>query len=388
MYITYAISKKPKFEQQTLFDSILNNTDYAIELPSNLEYPEYHTVQTKKLVSTEFNRYQASQIKIRLEEIAYKLTPLLNEGIDKHYKSFKIPKHNGKFREIDAPDETLKTILSQLKDICQNILKIHPHNAAFAYIPKRSNKHAIQKHQYNNSKWFLHLDLKDFFSSCNEAFIHQQLQQIFPFSEMYKTPSDTLVMQTIIKGALYKERLPQGTPFSPFLTNIIMIPIDYAIYNLCKQYHKQHFVYTRYADDIDISSEYDFDYKALLAEINQILLRQSPLQINTDKVHYGSSAGRNWHLGLMLNQQNNITVGHKKKKLIKQKLLNYCTNKNNWTLDDIQTFLGELAYFKNIESDYHDYMITEYSTKYNQGLDIIIEMRSTLVELNRTSHAS
>ena len=165
-----------------------------------------------------------------------------------------------------------------------------------------------------------------------------------------------------------------------------MIPIDDALYQLCKQWKKQHFVYTRYADDIDISSRYNFNYQELITVI-KTLLADTPLTINTSKVHYGSTAGRNWHLGLMLNQQNNITVGYKKKRLIKQKLLNFCTNKHNWTLDDVQVFLGELAYFRNIEPEYHDYLLKDYSSRYNNDVYIIVELRSMLVNMIRTMHA-
>jgi hypothetical protein len=185
-------------------------------------------------------------------------------------------------------------------------------------------------------------------------------------------------MNLIVDLALKDGHLPQGTPLSPYLTNIIMIPIDYAIAELCRQRNKQHLVYTRYADDIDISSKYDFDYKELLKEIELILARQSPLKINREKVHYGTTAGRNWHLGLMINQNNKITIGHKRKREIKTSLLNFCKNKTSWTKEDMQSFHGELAYFRSIEPEYHDYLIDLYSTKYNNSVDIIQELRHNI----------
>ena len=376
MYITYKTQNLQKTQQLDLYEAILKGIPF--EMPTDKQsYPSYITVSTEKLVHTPFNEQQASTLKVLLYGLAEKIKPLISE-IDSHYYSFKIPKHNGKFRQIDAPDDTLKLVLTQVKNVLQYNCHIHPHNAAFAYVPQRSNKHAVEKHQKNQSKWFLHIDLKDFFSSCDEAFIHNQLKQIYPFNTMYTNNADITVMQIIVQGALYKNRLPQGTPLSPYLTNIIMVPIDYALHNLCKQWNKQHFVYTRYADDIDISSKYEFDYKALLAEINRILGTQSPLKINYDKVRYGSVNYKNWHLGLMLNQHNQITVGTKKKKLIKAKLHNFCTNKENWSTEDAQTFLSELAYFRNIEPEYHDFLIAEYTTKHNNNLDIIRELQNML----------
>lgn len=46
--------------------------------------------------------------------------------------------------------------------------------------------------------------------------------------------------------------LPQGTPISPMITNIMMIPIDYKLFNSLHD-EESTFVYTRYADDMLIS---------------------------------------------------------------------------------------------------------------------------------------
>ena len=377
MYLTYALTKHTRYIQTSLFDSILDGVAY--KPPTQKSYTEFQTVKADKIKPTEFNKKQISNLKKFLSSFAQAAKPFLEEGVDKHYSSFRIPKATGGFRQIDAPDEPLKRLLSDAKNALQNEIFIRPHNAAFAYVPERCAKNAIEKHQFNQSKWFLHLDLKDFFSNCTEDFIHQQLQKIYPFSEIYKDFSAMKNLQVLISVALYKGRLPQGTPLSPFLTNIIMIPIDYAIYELCKQWKKQHFIYTRYADDIDISSKYDFDYKELIKELNRILALQSPLQINANKIHYGSNAGRNWHLGLMLNQQNEITIGYKRKKEIKAILMNFCTHRESWTLNDIQRVLGELNYFRSIEPDYHDHLIAQYSKKYNGNQDIVLAMRAALV---------
>ena len=381
IYLTFKTLRNNKIKQLDLFTSILN--DLALPEPkTSLPYNEYCTITTSKEKATPFNTAQVTSLHnclkrfINLHQADIK--KMLDSKFAEYYTTFKIPKAKGGFRTIEAPNDELKAMLRELKDLFQDTCFIHPHNAAYAYVPGRCAKNALEKHQYNQSKHYLHIDLKDFFTSCNAAFIHQQLQQIFPFSEIYAKPDGPAIMDTIVQLALYNEHLPQGTPLSPYLTNIIMTPIDYAIYNLCRQRNKQHLVYTRYADDIDISSKYDFDYKELIKEIELILARQSPLKINYEKIHYGTTAGRNWHLGLMINQNNEITIGHKRKREIKTTLLNYCKNKATWSKEDIQSFHGELAYFRNIEPDYHDYLIDLYSTKYNNSKNIIAELRENI----------
>lgn len=380
-YLTYKLQKNKNIKQLDLFNAILNNEQIELET-DNLNYTRYHTVLTEHVVKTEFNTKQAKTLlsglrkNISINNTIYK--ELLEEGLDKHYSTFRIPKASGGFRTIDAPDATLKTILRNFKDFFQTTCQIHPHNAAYAYTPERCAKNALEKHQYNQSMHYLHIDLKDFFTSCTADFIHQQLRKIYPFSELYKTEEGINLITLVIDLSLYKGHLPQGTPLSPYLTNIIMIPIDYALNKLCKQRNKQHLVYTRYADDIDISSKYEFNYEELIKEINLVLAQQSPLQINNKKVHYGTTAGRNWHLGLIINKDNKISIGNKRKRELKSLLLNYCKYKSEWTRADMQQFHGELSYFRSIEPEYHDYLIQQYSEKFNNGYNIITEIRENL----------
>jgi single-stranded DNA-binding protein len=65
----------------------------------------------------------------------------------------------------------------------------------------------------------------------------------------------------------------------------------------------------------------------------------APFSINPEKTRYGSAAERNWNLGLMLNNDNQITIGHKRKKEFKAMLDNYIRNRKSgsgWERHDIQ----------------------------------------------------
>lgn len=377
--------KEPKQEDLlSLYDAIVTNTTEESK-PNLLPYTQFCTLRldgADKIKITPIVEMQRNLILPKLAIFAEQANQFITaeKTTNQFYYDFKIPKASGGLRLINAPTEELKELLRNIKDFLQNTLHIFPHNAAHAYVPKRSAITAIQRHQYNESKWFLKLDLKNFFPSCNEAFIHQQLQKIYPLNLMYTAKSHRTIMDTLIRVACYKYEnnygLPQGTPLSPFLTNLLMIPIDYEIHNLCRQWNKQHFVYTRYADDILISSKYNFDFQALENEIKRIINEYAPFNINSEKTRYGSATGRNWNLGLMLNADNNITIGYKRKRDIKQKLLNFCQHYDKWSLEDIRSFHGELAYFLHIEPEYAQHIINEYSTKYNNGVDILEQMRA------------
>ena len=267
---------------------------------------------------------------------------------DRHelYHSFQIPKRTGGMRQIDAPIDELKVILRMLNDTFNYKLHALPHNAAHAYVGNRSTLTGMQVHQKNKSRWFLKLDIKDFFPSCTTELIHTQLKQLHPFWALYKT--DETLMNKIVDIATLDGKLPQGSPLSPTLTNLMMIPLDHIINVHLQTYQpEQRFVYTRYADDILISSRTSFAWREMQTEIQRLF--DNKFIIKTEKTRYGSSAGRNWNLGLMLNKDNNITIGYKEKERLRAMAHNLTTNPTAWTLEGLQVFQGKLSYVASIE---------------------------------------
>ena len=170
--------------------------------------------------------------------------------------------------------------------------------------------------------------------------------------------------------------LPQGTPISPTLTNMMMIPIDLEISRYARS-HTPHLCYTRYADDLQVSSEYSFDWRQVQTDIIGILQKfNAPFTLKQEKTRYGSSAGRNWNLGLMLNKDNQITVGHQKKKQFKvmvYSLLNDYTKGIVWSVEDIQELQGLISYYKAIEKDAISKIIADYEAKFSLSVEKIIK---------------
>lgn len=284
------------------------------------------------------------------------------------YETFYIPKHSGGMREINAPKPELKNLMREIKSIFETTFKVLYHNTAYAYCKGRSCKDALIVHQKNESRWFLKMDLKDFFTNCDATFIHKQLQQLYPFTILYRTPGYRVYMEELVQLCILHGGLPQGTPLSPMLTNLIMIPLDFKINAKLFNYEKSHYVYTRYADDLLISNEYSFEYLRIVGEIRNIFAEEAvPFRINDLKTRYGSSAGRNWNLGLMLNKDNKITIGHKRKERLRAGVNNFLrdfTAGNFWSTIDLQRLLGNLSYLESVEPDYCQYILTEACNKY------------------------
>ena len=273
------------------------------------------------------------------------------------------------YRRIDAPKEELKAALYHLKAIFEDVFGALYHTSAFAYIKKRSTLDAIKRHQSNNSRWFAKYDLSNFFGSTTVEFIMNMFSTIFPFSEVVKYTDGKAELEKALSLCVLRGVLPQGTPISPIITNIMMIPIDHKLSNTLRDYKNQRYIYTRYADDFLISSEYTFDFR----DIEQLLvdtLREfnAPFTVNQDKTRYGSSAGSNWNLGVMLNKDNQITVGYKKKRQFQAMLSSYVMDKRNgvnWDKGDVRTMEGYRNYYRMIEGDTIDKIVAHIGQKFN-----------------------
>ena len=319
----------------------------------------------------------SSKQKTQIRSISWEIDAIFQQIYNKYigidlsslYYEFKIPKASGGLRTINAPNADFKEDLNKIKDLFERHIKCLPHNSAYAYVKTRCTKEELQKHTENNSKWFLKIDLKDFFPSCSLELIMQKLRNLYPFYYLSNNIMDKL--ECLLSLCILNNGLPQGTPTSPFLTNLVMVEYDYKITEYLKSLGAG-YVYTRYADDILISNKGKFNFNEILTKLNEIL---QPFTIKTEKTRFGSSNGRNWNLGLMVNKDNNITLGYRKKQLLNAMLNNFLRDASNnqyWNREDTYHLQGQLSYLKHIEPNYYNYIILKYETKYNKTVSSTI----------------
>ena len=348
----------------TLNKTIKLNQNYSFEeLLTQEEIPVYNTqkqytfqIDTPQTWSSHLHTV-ANTLK-QLITTHPEIHTLTREDIAKKYKTIHIPKKTSGTRTINAPSEELKQLQKTILKTLQKITLTH--DSAYAYVEKRSIYNALEQHQQNNSKWFLKIDLKNFFGSCTEEFIYQQLKQIYPFAVLTSDKDYDTIITDIIKIACLNGVLPQGNPISPYLTNLIMVPIDYKLNSLAP-------VYTRYSDDMLFSARTKINLTLTLQNIDNILAG-TPLKINNEKTRLGSINGNNWNLGLMLNRENNITLGHEKKRRFKAAIDQYLYSPDSYSMQQTQQLAGLTAYYLNIEPNYIRYIIDKYNKKHNKNL--------------------
>lgn len=267
--------------------------------------------------------------------------------VQTEYSIYRIPKHSGGYRTIEAPSAQLKSVQKHVLNWLQKEIKVLPHDSAHGFVPHRNCATSLQVHQQYKSRWFLKIDIKNFFTSISTLQVHTALLS-HPYIQ-HLEDMHMLQLRELLKVVTFGGRLPQGAPTSPILANIVMIPYDYAIREYCKQHD---LIYTRYADDILISSKYQFDWREVQAFVQDTLPQN--IRLNNRKTRYSSFNGSNWNLGLMYNNSYNITIGHQKKNQLKVRVFQV-TQSEVVDFEELYKLRGEIGYAKFIEPDYQNY---------------------------------
>jgi len=222
------------------------------------------------------------------------------------FKTFTIPKKSGAPRTICAPTKIHKSLLVYVNRILQSIYC--PSDSAMGFVPGRSVVTNAQRHINHN--YVLNLDLKDFFPSIPQARVWAVLQ-IPPFSFNKEIAGSIAGMCSMrINDSLedgkhrYRYVLPQGSPASPILTNIVCQKLDRRLSGLAKKFGV---AYTRYADDITFSSNHSV-YASdgeFMKELQRIIADQN-FVINESKTRLQKKGSRQEVTGLLVSSKVNV----------------------------------------------------------------------------------
>ena len=180
------------------------------------------------------------------------------------YTQIQVPKKNGGFRNIEIPSERLKEIQ---RWILRNILEnIEIHGACYGFRKGKSIFDHAQLHV--GKECVLSMDLKDFFPSITQKEV---------FNLFYKEGYTKKVSYYLSKMLTKDGVLPQGSPASPMISNIVSHHLDKRLNELAKCYNA---VYSRYADDITFSGATNI--KNMIPIIKKIVSEEN-FQVNEKK---------------------------------------------------------------------------------------------------------
>lgn len=236
------------------------------------------------------------------------------------YTIFRIPKRKGGERIIEAPDAILKAKQQALLPILQKTFKVSPF--AHAFQPYKNIVTMAMPHV--GKKWVGCIDVEDFFpsiqhntfmniSSCKD----NKLQKSRNF-RLYNEGNEQLkkdFMTTHNINICFHNfddtklnRLPQGAPTSPLLSNIAMYSIDGKMAWKCFTYQCD---YSRYADDLVVSGDSKKDVIKSL-QYAEKLLNKIGLKVNHKKTKIMHRSKRQLVCGIVVNEKLNIPRKYRK----------------------------------------------------------------------------
>jgi retron-type reverse transcriptase len=165
------------------------------------------------------------------------------------YTQFDIPKRSGGKRTISAPNKRLKLLQKRLAKILQQceleIEKARGVKRRLAHGFKKNSSILTNADVHRGRRYVLNIDLSDFFGTINFGRVRGYLINNKDFA--LHPDAATVVAQI----ACHNNALPQGSPASPVISNLIANILDIRLAKLAKANGCS---YTRYADDITFST--------------------------------------------------------------------------------------------------------------------------------------
>ncbi len=291
----------------------------------------------------------------------------------KKYVRFSLKKRDGTDRMISAPIPKLKNLQKKLKEIFEDIYKTPA--CVYGFVKDRG---AIENaRQHLRKKAILNFDLENFFPTINGW----RLLGLFrskPFN------FNNEISSTLAGLVCHDNRLPQGAPTSPILSNFIGFSLDLQLIQLAK---KDRLVYTRYADDITLSSRSDkfpakYFYRDeeiyVVAEELSNLVAENGFKVNPRKTRFYGKNKPHYVTGVKTNIKTNVSrksirqvraMLHAWKTFGPEKAEEHFNNKYNPGANKkfIDVVRGKIDYIKQVRGGELDLV---YARLYNEFVEL------------------
>jgi len=192
-----------------------------------------------------------------------------------------IPKSKGKTRLLGVPTVVERVLQQAVNQAIAPLFELNFHENSYGFRPEKNAHQAIQQSQKNINEGYKHIveiDLKSFFDEVDHAILLQLIYQKVKCPTTLRLIRLWLRAPILINGKLNKRRkgVPQGSPLSPLLSNILLNEMDKFL-----SPKGQKFI--RYADDFSIYCKSKNKAKRVGNEVYLFLKNKLKLPINREK---------------------------------------------------------------------------------------------------------
>jgi Retron-type reverse transcriptase len=196
-------------------------------------------------------------------------------------RGVKIPKRNGKTRLLGVPTVTDRMLQQAVGQVLAVKFEMVFDDYSYGFRPNRNAQQAVLKAlEYINSGYqhIVDIDLKSFFDEVDHCILLQLLYRKVKCPLTLRLIRKWLRAPIQINGKLVKRRkgVPQGSPLSPLLSNIMLNELD-------KEMERQGLRYVRYADDFSIYTKSESSARKIGNNLFLFLKNKLKLPINREK---------------------------------------------------------------------------------------------------------
>ena len=202
----------------------------------------------------------------------YQIQPIL--GI-------KIPKGDGKTRLLGIPTTTERVLQQAVSQSIAIYFEPEFSSQSYGFRPNKNARQAVGQaleYIHQGLNYIVDTDLKSFFDEVNHCLLMNLVYQKIQCKTTLKLIRNWLKAPIKINGKLQKRTkgVPQGSPLSPLLSNILLHQLDKE---MTRRGHK----FVRYADDFSIYCKSENQAKATRVVIDKFLKNKLKLTINEEK---------------------------------------------------------------------------------------------------------
>lgn len=193
----------------------------------------------------------------------------------------KIPKSNGKTRLLGIPTVVDRWLQQSVSQAIMLKFETEFKDHSYGFRPdKNAQQCVMQAQKYINDGYqhIVDIDLKSFFDEVDHCLLLQLLYKKVKCPQTLRLIRKWLRAPIRIDGKLIKRRkgVPQGSPLSPLLSNIMLHELD-------KYMEQKGLKYVRYADDFSIYTKNKSQARKTGNEVYLFLKDKLKLPINREK---------------------------------------------------------------------------------------------------------